>query len=714
VSALETRRAKREVPIDRLRADWRARALEHGFDDQSIAAIFDSPAQVEPTGTVLDKLTEDVSAFGRPEVLQAVAQSRRAGATVDELERHVAAVLADSEIVRLASGPAPGGLTEPRFSTREMLATERALIEGAIAKRYSMTARVNEFVLGDVLRERSNLSDEQRRAVRELCGERGGVVVLRAAAGTGKTFALDAAREAWAHSGVEVVGCALSARAALELHDQSGIPAFTIAALRDRIQHGHELPRGAVLVVDEAGMVGTRALAALADAASRANAKLVLVGDDHQLPEIQAGGGFRALAERLGAVELREIRRQREAWDRAALDALRRGDIERWARAYRDRSRITIASRANDARAALVNDWYRADGDKLMIAARREDVRDLNDRARQLLKADGRLGPDELHAAGRGYAVGDRVVGRRNDRLLGILNGQRGTIEEIDREPMTIRVALDGGKTAIVDHRYLDAGHLDYGYAITAHRAQGATVDRAFVLGSDELYREWGYTALSRHRHEARFYVTRADLDLDRDAAPERDPIIRGIERLLGRSKAKELAIDGLADADALELSRERDALAGQFREDPPPHANRAVGEEVSQTAGSLDDARRRRSVLERDRDALPWYRRRERAELDPLLERNAIEIQWRSEAHTRARRAHDAATDAQIAWLDTHGSDAERLLAVDSELRARQRVNNEVDRRVDRFHAEPSPHNRDLPLPEIHHDLGHDLDIGL
>src|SRR5438874_2014095 len=89
---------------------------------------------------------------------------------------------------------------------------------------------------------------------------------------------------------------------------------------------------GSVLIVDEAGMVGTRDLAGLADAAERSRAKLVLVGDDRQLPEIEAGGAFRELAERLGAIELRQVRRQRDAWDRDALAALRAGEVERFAR----------------------------------------------------------------------------------------------------------------------------------------------------------------------------------------------------------------------------------------------------------------------------------------------------------------------------------------------------------------------------------------------
>ena len=149
-------------------------------------------------------------------------------------------------------------------------------------------------------------------------------------------------------------------------------------------------------------MVGTRDLARLLDAAEQAQAKLVLVGDDRQLPEIQAGGLFSALADRLGALELTEVRRQREAWDRDALAALRDGDIERFARAYFDHGRIVAAPTADAARAALVDGWgaaWERGEQALMIAHRRADVPDLNRRARERMRAAGRLGPDELVVA---------------------------------------------------------------------------------------------------------------------------------------------------------------------------------------------------------------------------------------------------------------------------------------------------------------------------
>jgi ATP-dependent exoDNAse (exonuclease V) alpha subunit len=121
-------------------------------------------------------------------------------------------------------------------------------------------------------------------------------------------------------------------------------------------------------------------------------------------------------------------------------------------------------------------------------------VKDLNVRARELLQAQAQLPENELRIGGRDYATGDRVVATRNDRARGILNGQRGTITAIAPSTQTIAIALDNGGNLALDRAYLAAGWVEHAYALTAHRAQGATVDQAFVLADDQMTREWAYT----------------------------------------------------------------------------------------------------------------------------------------------------------------------------------------------------------------------------
>jgi ATP-dependent exoDNAse (exonuclease V) alpha subunit len=215
-------------------------------------------------------------------------------------------------------------------------------------------------------------------------------------AGAGKTFALAAAREAWEASGHRVIGCSLAARAAKQLQDDAGIPASTIDRLLAGIdRHTTALDDTTVLVVDEAAMVGTRKLARLLAHAEAAGSKVVLVGDPCQLPEIEAGGTFRGLQQRLGASQLADNRRQTDDWERATLAELRTGDPERAIDDYIGHDRVHQAATGDAVRYELVDEWMnaRVEGeDVLMVAARLADVDDLNRRARYVLRDECHLG----------------------------------------------------------------------------------------------------------------------------------------------------------------------------------------------------------------------------------------------------------------------------------------------------------------------------------
>ena len=483
VATLETRRRKEYgVPAERLRDEWRARAAEHGLDARRVRRLLGLVRRRPPDTRSVEEmatrmlgangLTRDRSTFTRGDVLQALAEAARSGASIAQLETQADTVLSSDRVVALAEDG-----NEPRYTTRELLEVESDLLDAA--ERQATRADVavaTRACVGCLARQRgrrsrpssvtSSPSSRAADKASRLCEPRRG----------------PARPSRWTPLGrhgraadVSVIGCALSARAACELRDQAGMDATTIARLTYALDRGLGLAPNSVLVVDEAGMVGTRDLARLADAAAAANAKLVLVGDDRQLPEIQAGGAFRALAERVGAVELREVRRQRHAWDRSALAALRAGEVERFVGEYQQHGRIVAATTPAAARTAMVADWWQAHlrGDHaLMIAHRRRDVAELNAGAREVLRAAGRIGDDELVTPQRAFAIGDRVIAGRNDPGLGVVNGQVGTLRAIAANRLVVE--FDGRPPIELPRSYAEHGSLDHAYAITAHRAQGS------------------------------------------------------------------------------------------------------------------------------------------------------------------------------------------------------------------------------------------------
>ena len=388
--------------------------------------------------------------------------------------------------------------------------------------------------------------------VERLCLDGDGVSVVVGKAGTGKTFALGAAREAWQAAGLPVLGVAVARRAARELEHDAGIRSTSVAAL---LSDRHTpLPERCVLVVDEAGMVPTRQLAQLLDATAAVGGKLVLVGDHRQLPELEAGGAFRGLVNRGLAIELTENHRQVHPWERAALDELRDGRADQAIARYQAHDRIHVESTPERSRARLVADWWAA-GDlsrSVMLAQLRDDVRDLNTRAREHMRAAGRLGNRELRLPGGAFAVGDHVLVKRNDLRLGVVNGDRGRVTAVDPEARQLTLDLDGeqvtlGAGYLEDRTVHGDPTLQHGYAMTVHVAQGLTVDHAFVLAGAGLNRELGYTAISRGRESNHLYVAREPETARVEYAPTDpyrvDPIAR-LTAQLATSSETTLAID--------------------------------------------------------------------------------------------------------------------------------------------------------------------------
>ena len=548
VATLDTRRAKPPVAIDGdLRRGWLARARELGFSTAEIAALVRPGREPDPPDVTRGELglvmTEHASHFDRRDVLRAIAERAVEGVDVGDVEMRADRFVASPDCVEL--GP---GVAGTRYSTPELMRIEADLLESAERHRVDGAGVATPAALAGALAERPTLSDEQRSMVETLTTSGAGVEVVVGSAGSGKTFALDAARAAWQDSGHRVVGVALAARAAAELQAGSGIPSFTLDALLYHCESNRQagLARNSVVVLDEAGMVGTRKLERLHQLTRDAKAKLVLVGDPRQLPEIEAGGAFIALARRLGSIRLRANLRQRDPVERRALAELRARHVGVALARLTAHGRVTELPTAEQTRQTLVDDWHAASGSgshAVMVALRRGDVADLNRRARHILAENGKLGTDELVAGDTAFAVGDRVIALRNNRRLGLINGTLGTVTAINPADRSLTLTATDSRTLAVPADYIADGHLNHAYAVSIHKAQGMTCDVALLLGDDRLYLEAGYTGLSRARHENRLYVVGTD-EGDCHNGPHDEYDEPDIVRAMTRSAAQELATD--------------------------------------------------------------------------------------------------------------------------------------------------------------------------
>jgi conjugative relaxase-like TrwC/TraI family protein len=586
VATLVTRAAKDYgVDPETLAERWRAEAAEVGFGPAHLARALGhrvpafAAAQLDAAVEDLagpQGLTADQASFARRDVVRAWCEALPAGVAVDleGLEELTEAFLEDDQVVKVrdttselsasqllrrADGTATTAVAvERRWSTTEMLDVERRLLERAAVSRGVGVGQVDAELIEARLAVAPSLSGEQAAMVRAVCGSGDGVQVVVGRAGTGKTYSLAAAASVWRAGGYRPVGVALAARAAVELETAAAIPSTTLAQfLADCDSAGGLLDHRHVVVVDEAAMVDTRRLARLVAHVEAAGAKVVLVGDHHQLPAVEAGGAFAGLVGRLGATELTENRRQRHAWERDALDRLRTGDggrsgivsvIDR----YDAAGRLHVGTSTAEVRRAMVADWYEArrSGEAVaMLALRHRDVDQLNALARSLLVADGTVAAAGVTAAGRTFAIGDRVVCLHNDARIGVHNALFATVVATDAGDGSLVVETSDRRRMVLPGGYLGAGHLDHAYATTIHKSQGATYGRTLLLGDDRLYREAGYTGLSRGRDRNDFYVVADDdRDLDADLEPhgtagEENPRER-LVRALQRSGAKRLASD--------------------------------------------------------------------------------------------------------------------------------------------------------------------------
>lgn len=483
----------------------------------------------------LTALTRQQSTFTHQDLARLV---NRHTVDAEQFEAVYAKVKTHPELVRL-------GLDDrgcDRFTTREQLALETQMIAQATDKSTVTQHVVSEPHLAQAMASK-NLSNEQQVALKHLT-QGGDVACVVGYAGTGKSYMLGAAREAWEAEGYRVHGMTLSGIAAENLEGGSGIASGTVASRLWHWERDRErLTANDIVVVDEAGMLGSRQMAKIISEAHRAGAKVALIGDPEQLQAIEAGAAYRAIAERVGFVEMTEIRRQIEVWQQQATRDFASERTSEGLAAYEQHDNVHTFNTKDSAITGMIEQWDEVrsqapDKSQIMLAYTRDEVSQLNDQARAMRHAQGELGQDHTIETSRGertFAEQDRIYFLRNDNHeLHVKNGTLGTIEKINDDKLIVR--LDQGdreQVRRVEFSLKDYNDIDHGYAATVYKAQGVTVDRTHVLASKYFDRHSTYVAMSRHREGADIYVSRDDF-----------PSFSQLEKTLSRERSKDVTLD--------------------------------------------------------------------------------------------------------------------------------------------------------------------------
>jgi Ti-type conjugative transfer relaxase TraA len=542
---------------------------------------------------------------------------------------------------------------EDRFTTRAMIEAEQRLHHAAECMaergRHEVRDRDRGAALARAKERGLVLSGEQAEALAHITDGRDlGIVVGHA--GTGKSAMLGVAREAWEAAGYDARGVALSGIAAENLESGSGISSRTIASMEHSWGQGRDLlTTRDVLVIDEAGMVGTRQLERVLSHAAEAGAKVVLVGDPQQLQAIEAGAAFRSIHVRHGGAEIGEVRRQREDWQRDATRDLANGKTGHALDAYRSSGMVHEAQSREQARGDLIERWDRdrqasPDRSRIVLTHTNDEVRALNDAARERMRTAGELADDVRLVVERGersFASGDRVMFLQNERSLGVKNGTLGTLDRVSAQSMSVQT--DDGRSVKFDLK--DYNRIDHGYAATIHKAQGMTVDRAHVLATPGMDAHASYVALSRHRDGLELHYGRDDF-----AGQDR------LTRTLSRDRAKDMASD-YEHADPVQSYAERRGIT--FRERVAEIVRKVVPEKLRDMFEGLHspldlpgmDGRRRpeRETRERERSVTAAGRRETEAPERKVAEDLEKEMRrFRTRMLVRHARAVDAIFEAQ------------------------------------------------------------------
>ncbi|SPR12485.1 AAA family ATPase [Orientia tsutsugamushi] len=456
---------------------------------------------INDADVITDSITHYKSIFTKQDVEKAVKDIPDPTAR----EQLVQKVLSSNRILELYYDD---GESSKYFTTIEVRNEETRIIR--IANKINNRVYYNDiYNLKSDIEGLANVSEEQKQALRHILLSTSGVRVLRGRAGTGKSYVLIKAHKLATNRGQKVIGLAPTHKAVSELKSKGYTEVYTVKGFlynRKKI-----FMQGSLIVVDEAGMVGTKAYAELFRVVRNNYCQLILAGDEKQLASIERGGMFEMLSNNFGSHVLIDIRRQSENWSREAATKFAESNILSGITLLRQNKCVKFDNTLQDSISKLIYDWSLSKfklHEKLVITVRNKDVDILNSSIRSLLKANGTLQGTEYRRsiAGRkeSYMAGDRIVFQKSDKDLQIQNSEFATLTSVNKNEFVAKT--DAEKEVSFDPSKIQFKH---GYASTVYKAQGASIKDVYVLHNGISNISSSYVAMTRHIEKLQLYCNK-------------------------------------------------------------------------------------------------------------------------------------------------------------------------------------------------------------
>lgn len=409
--------------------------------------------------------------------------------------------------------------------------TSKTYLEKEV-KCLELAQAVNEFKFKidktnlDEFLAKTELNDGQKKAVKHSLSENG-IGLVQGLPGTGKTTTLKSLKSyVEQNSEKKIIGVSAFSIVAQSLERDIGIEALTIDKFLVRIERGESfgIKKGDFIVIDEAGVAKTDQVYKILNFAKKVGAKPLFCGDSKQLKAIDNSQIFRKLLTDYESVNLDTIIRQKAIPKHIeAIQNIWASNYEVGIKLFHETGSFKFV-KDNLTKLNSVVESYLLDESKskMIIATKNEEVDELNKRVRTYLKNFGDLNDQKevkvsviftdregaYRKADKGFTINDRIVFTKPDYKIGVSNGSFGRIKNIDGSKITV-VLEDIEKEVSFNHK--EFKYFTHGYAVTAHKSQGSTVDSVHYMAGSFIRSDLALVAMSRHKYKLKVTLSEED-----------------------------------------------------------------------------------------------------------------------------------------------------------------------------------------------------------